>query len=225
MKKIAFFVLAAGVLTAAGCAGKPRSLSGLEAVPLRVEETEAYEVVDHKNKALGQDVPEWIIRYTDGGLAEIEELFSYSGKYVFMGENSGTNLNALRQWLSGFSVTRDLPRLVSTRVQARFTRAAPGNPDEVYGRYFENMIKNTSDAAYKGAQRETDFWLLKRYFEEDGTTTSREAYGFYVLISINKELLKQQVNHVLDLVTVDTPLTREQSAAINRVRETLYEGF
>jgi hypothetical protein len=219
-QKTVFFILAAGIL--AGCGSQPGELSGQGPVPQSAEEAEAYEVADHKTKAEGLDIPEWVTRYIGGGLTGVEGMIQFYGRYVFVGENSGTNPRALRQWSSGFTVDQDLARLVAARVQARL--AAPGNPDETYGRYFEAVIKSASDASYTGARRETDFWLLKRYLAEDGTT-DREAYDFYVLVSIDKAALEERINAILNGITTELPPTREQSAAINRVKEAFFEGF
>jgi hypothetical protein len=150
---------------------------------------------------------------------------AYRDKYVFVGEDTGTNLNALRQWSSGFSVAQDLSRMVSRRVQDRFAGAAAGSPDDAYGRYFENVVKSSSDATYTGARKETDFWLLKRYFNADGKTVNREEYEYYVLVSIDKATLERQINDVLNGVNADTPPTREQATAYDRVKEAFYEGF
>jgi hypothetical protein len=115
--------------------------------------------------------------------------------------------------------------MVSTRVQARFAGAAAGSPDDAYGRYFENVVKSSSDASYTGARKETDFWLQKRYFNTDGKSVSREVFEFYVLVSIDKTLLERQISDILNGVKVDTPPTREQATAIDRVKEAFYEGF
>jgi hypothetical protein len=193
--------------------------------PEYVEKSQAYEVLDHKTKAVGQDVPEWVTRYISGGLTEVEQMPAYTDKYVFIGEDSGTNLNALRQWTSGFTVAQDLSRMVSTRVQARFAGAAAGSPDDEYGRYFEAVVKNASDATYSGARKENDFWILKRYFKADKKSVDREVYDFYVLVSIDKASLEQQITALLNGTKTDTPPTKEQATAIDRVKEAFYEGF
>ncbi|QQO09247.1 hypothetical protein [Breznakiella homolactica] len=226
MKRIAVLALIAGALVMAGCASKPaEQTQTLPPAPEYVERTDTYQVIDHKTKAVGQDVPEWVTRYISDGVSGVEAMPQYNNKYVFIGEDSGTNLNALRQWSTGFTVAQDLSRMVSSRVQARFAGAAAGSPDDEYGRYFENVVKSASDATYSGARKETDFWLLKRYFKADGKTVDREVYDFYVLVSIDKDLLQRQINDILDGVNVDTPPTREQSTAIDRVKEAFYEGF
>ena len=115
--------------------------------------------------------------------------------------------------------------MVSTRVQAKFVGAAAGSPDAEYGRYFEDVVKNVSEATFSGARKENDFWLLKRYFRADGKTVDRETYDFYVLVTIDKAILERQINDLLNGVARDAPLTREQQTAVDRVKEAFYEGF
>jgi hypothetical protein len=225
MKKI-LFVLFAAVLAFSACSSKPRTQAEpLAPAPQYIERTETYVVLEHKNTAVGQDVPDWVTRYIAGGLSGVEAMPEYEGKYVFVGEDSGGNLNALRQWSSGFSVAQDISRMVSRRVQDRFAGAAAGSPDDAYGRYFENVVKSSSDASYSGARKETDFWIKKRYFKADGKTVDREVYDYYILVSIDKTLLEQQINNVLNNVSADVPPTREQATAYDRVKEAFYEGF
>jgi hypothetical protein len=225
MKKMIAPVLAGALLIINGCAGNPKAASTLGPAPEYVEKTEVWQVLDHKTKATGQDVPEWVTRFISDGLTGVEAMPDYEDKYVFIGEDSGTNLNALRQWTAGFTIAQDFSRLVATRVQARFAGAAAGSPDDVFGRYFENLVKTTSDAVYSGARKETDFWLLKRYFQADGQTVDREAFDFYILVTIDKELLQKQITDILNRVQRDTTSTREQTSAIDHVKAAFYEGF
>jgi hypothetical protein len=218
-----------GILAAAliailgGCAGGAGE-KGREA-PRYEEKAETHRVADHKTRALGEDIPEWVSRYISGGLSAVETMDEYKNKYVFIGEDSGSNLNALRQWSAGFSVAQDFSRLVSSRVQARFAGAAAGNPEESYGRYFEEAVKTSADASYTGARREGDFWLLRHYFEEDGKTLRREVYAFYVLVSIDKPLLERQLNGILEGIRPERRPHRDQAAAVERIRENFFEEF
>jgi hypothetical protein len=224
VKKI-YVAMAVGLvaLSVAGCASKPPAQNSNAQVPAKGPN---YVVIDHKTMALGGTVPDWLEIYMNGGgLRDIEALPKYKDVFVFVGEDSGTNLNALRQWATGFSVAQDMARLVSTRVQARFAGAAAGSPDDEYGRYFENVVKTASDATYSGARKEADFWVLKRYFKEDGKTVDREVYDYYVLVTIDKETLKKQIENVLNGVKPDKPLTKEQQTAVDRVKQSFYEGF
>jgi hypothetical protein len=221
MKKIVVFSLVLAALVLAACNSGPAR----QDAPAYLEETETYEVVDHKTKAIGGNVPEWVSLYIEKGLPGVEALEEFQDKYVFVGEDNGTNLNALRQWATGFTVNQEIARMVSNRVQAKFAGAAAGSPDAEYGRYFEDVVKATAEAQFSGARKENDFWLLKRYFRADRRTPDRETYDYYVLVTVDKDILEQQIDLVLDRARTGGPLTREQETAVDRVREAFYEGF
>jgi hypothetical protein len=223
MKKIVVFSLVLAALALAACGSSP---APSQDEPQYLEETSTYEVVDHKTKAIGGNVPDWVSLYIDKGLPGVEALEEFQDKFVFVGEDSGTNLNALRQWATGFTVNQEIARMVSNRVQAKFAGAAAGSPDAEYGRYFEDVVKAVAEAQFSGARKENDFWLLKRYFRPDRRrTTLRETYDYYVLISVDKDILQRQIDEVLERVRTGGPLTQEQETAVDRVREAFYEGF
>lgn len=226
-KTILTLSLAAVALMAIGCASSPPPAQAPAPAPKEAPKKAApkYDVLDTKTMALGGDIPEWVSVYVTDGVTGVEALPKFKDKYVFIGEDSGANKEALRQWATGFTVAQDLARLVSTRVQARFAGAAAGSPDDNYGRYFENVVKSASDATYSGARKESDFWILKRYYKEDGKTVDKEVYDYYVLVTIDKATLQKQLDAVLNGVQPDKPLTKEQQTAVDRVKQSFYEGF
>ncbi|GHV77078.1 hypothetical protein AGMMS49942_18990 [Spirochaetia bacterium] len=170
-------------------------------------------------------MPEWVIRYVNTSTGGIEGLREYAGNYVFIGKQQGNNPDSLKLWADSFSLDRDFPRLVSARIQARFSRFAGGNPGEEFGRYFERVVKNATDTAFSGAIQESSFWIKKRMLEDDELSPPEEIYEYYILIRIPKEVLEKQINLLLITTRTDLPPTRDQSAAAMRLRLSFYEGF
>jgi hypothetical protein len=221
MKKLSFAAALVAALFASACSSGPKAAQA----PEYVEKTDTYIVADHKSKAVGQDVPDWVTWYISDGLRGVEALDQFKDQYVFIGEDTGTNLNALRQWATGFTVAQELSRMISTRVQEKFAGAAAGSPDDAFGRYFENVVKTVSESQFSGARKENDFWLLKRYYQADSKKVDREAYEYYVLVTIDRETLERQISGVLESAEQDPAQTPEQQTAISRVKEAFYEGF
>jgi hypothetical protein len=210
---------------AAGCASRLGVVSSpTEAAPA-VEPAVSYLLEDHKALAEGEDLPEWVSQYMNGGIQALENLEEYRDRYVFIAKDTGANLKALGQWAAGFRIVQDFPRLAAARIQDRLTRAAGGNPDVEFGRFFERVIRSSSDAVYTGAVREDDYWVLKRYLQENGETAGPGEYEYYILVSIDRALLQGQITAILDAVVVELPPNREQSSAITRVKEIFYESF
>jgi hypothetical protein len=215
-----------GIMIFTACAGN------IKEVPLQwtivsqpIKPVRLYLLIDYKAKALGGLIPEWVQRYERTGLPGIETMGEYQDKYMFISKNSGTNFKVLQQWASSFRISHDFARMVSSRIQDRLTSATVSYPDYEYGAFFEAVVKASSDAEYPEAVQETDFWLKKQYFKEDGITVDQEVYDFFILVSIDKIALKSQIDTILNDIKVAIPPTREQTAAINRVKGTFYEGF
>ena len=220
MKIIGACVPLIGVFLITACSAAPEAPLDLGPVPAYQERNSITEIIDYEN-----DMPEWAIRYANAGVAGIEALPEYALKYVFVGRQVGNSLEPLQLWSAGFLTERDLPRLVSARIQRRFIADSGGNPGDAYGRYFEAVVKNASDAAYQGASRESSFWMKKRIFEDDGISPAGEVYEYLILISIDKEILRQQINTLLTTTRPEDPPLREQSAAVMRLRQNFYDGF
>ncbi|GHV17137.1 hypothetical protein FACS189493_4200 [Spirochaetia bacterium] len=196
-------------------------------MPVEIEAAAVqWEIIDHKTAGLGEELPEWVDRYITGGLEALEALPQYADKYVFVAENTGTNADALAQWSLGFNVDQDLAQLVSARVQARLSRG--GSPDRDYGLFFERAVKFTADNGYPGGLREADFWILRRSIgaeSEDGPAEAQEVYHFYIVVSIDKELLEPAIDTALLTAAEYTKPSREETLAVDRIRAAFYEGF
>jgi hypothetical protein len=234
MKRVSLPSLLVGVSLLTSCFSAPPTAPALGPVPEYRERNSVIEVIDHENAgnddAEGSAMPEWVAQYVSSGAAGIEALGEYAGRYVFIGKQTGNSLDALRLWEAGFSVSRDFSRLVSARIQARFIRAAGGNPGEEFGRYFEAVVKASADATFTGADQESSFWIKKRMFDDDGTSPTGEAFEYFILTSIGRETLEAQVSQILSAAqpapaAADPAPTREQSAAATRLRGSFFEGF
>jgi hypothetical protein len=233
MRAASLFTLTLGISLFTGCFTRPPPVVILGPVPEYREQNSIIEVIDHENITRDErgtivsedDMPQWVVRYISTGIAGIEALPEYEDSYVFVGKQTGNNLDSLKLWANGFSIDRDFPRLVSARVQARFSGFARGNPGEEFGRYFEAVIKNFSDTAFSEASQGSSFWIKKRNFGDDGLTPVGESYEYFILIRISKVALEKQIDLLLITTRPEIPPTREQSAAAMRLRLNFYQGF
>jgi len=192
---------------------------------------ELWEILRSQNGGPG-DIPEWARLYIDDKENEIEALDVFEGKYVFIGANGGGNFNALQQWANGFTVEQDLPGLVTLRAETRLVTAASLYPDDEYGDFFEFLIRDLSDAEYYGAVKEQSFWLSRavRPSETDDADTNpaasdTERYEFLILVSVDKETLQKQIQNIIANVKVKEHPTKEQAAAVARIKNNFFEGF
>jgi len=168
----------------------------------------------------GFNMPEWLFAYINGGNREIERMFSFSGKYAFVGFSEGNNLSAMTRWAENFSAERDFSILAATRIERRLINAAALYPDDEYGAFFERMVKTAYGTRYSGAVKEDTYWITVNY----GSTPS-ETYVFFVLLSIDRTQMQAVVSNMISESVAAVTLTRTQHNSINRLRNNFFEGF
>jgi hypothetical protein len=220
MKTVRACALFAAAFLTAACSSGPGRLVDLGPPPAYRERNTITEIIDYEN-----DMPEWVSRYAEAGLAGVESLPEFEGRYVFVSKQAGNSLEPLRLWAAGFSVERDFPRLVSARIQARFILGGNRNPGDEYGRYFETAVKNASNSTFEGVSLEGSFWIKKRIFADDGLSPVGEVYEYLIMTSINRETLRGQIDMLLTTTRTDEAPSRDQAAASMRLRLNFYEGF
>ena len=241
------FFLASPLIICA-CAGDKKIVFHPEPdpVPEQAESLESGQIIETQNGSADAPIPEWLGRFLDrsgdalrvGGIRQVEALGAYGYRYVFIAENRGTNLHALRQWADRFTVAQDFPRLAALRIEKRLLAAASLYPDDEYGDFFEELIKNASDAEYPEAVKEEIFWIKRRTSGgetapepdlygagEAAVPAAPELYAFFVLISIDKDRLRARIQELLAQTQAGVHPTREQAAAIYRLRQHFFEGF
>jgi hypothetical protein len=194
---------------------------------------ESWHIIESQNGPGDAEIPEWARSWFRGDVREIESRDEFFGKYVFIGENRGSNFFSLQQWANSFNVAQDLPRLVAQRVERRLISTASLYPDDEYGEYFEVFMKRVSDEEISGAVKEQVFWLKRKiiYNEEDNENAEQyfmaetERYEFLTLVSIDKGVLQEQILNIMLGIKTRVPPTNDQDAAINRINNTFFMGF
>jgi hypothetical protein len=194
---------------------------------------DSWEIINSQNGQDSADIPEWVRWHIGNNINEIEALDRFNGKYIFIGTQGGDNFNALQQWANGFTVEQDLPRLVTLRVERRLIASASLYPDDEYGEYFEFLIREISNVEFSGAVKEQAFWLKRKVPVSDEETggiiiaqpQAPERYEFLVLISIDKETMRKQIQGIMAGIKTNSSPTRDQAAAIARIKNNFFEGF
>ncbi|MDR2095626.1 MAG: hypothetical protein LBP76_08935 [Treponema sp.] len=226
MKELFFYLLGAGILLCNACAAKQAKLPEMEDELVQSPKPiNVYDIINYKDMEDGAEIPVWVSQYLNEGVLGVETLDEYRDRYVFIVENTGINFRTLQQWSAAFSLYQDFPRRVASRIEKRLLNAANQYPDDEYGDFFEASVKAASDTYYRGAARERDFWLLLQYFEEDGVTVGPESYIFLVLISADKSFMQNQILQILNNLELEHKPDKDQTSAINRIKENFFENF
>jgi hypothetical protein len=201
------------------CASRTDAIS--HPVPDKEDDNEPVLNIDVNNIKETQDgisaayLPNWLISYMKGGIAEVEKLDLYQNRYVFIGKSRGANFIALNKWAGNFTVIQDFPRLAAVRIEKKLNSAASRYPDDEYGEFYEALVKKAFSAEYLDAVKEQTYWIK----------TTAEVYEFYVFLSMEKSKMQSIIRTMMtDSLATVTP-TRAQNPAINRLRQVFFEGF
>ena len=174
----------------------------------------------------GMDVsmPQWLLAFIEKGIWEVEELPAYEDKYVFIGVNRGTNFTALSMWAQRFSTAQDLALLATDRIERRMVLNSTLYPDNEYGRFFDAMIIAASNNEYRGAVKEDTYWYGTNSSEQN-EDSSLDVYYFFVLITIDKIIMQDIVENIMNHANTVSVPTASQAAAINSLMLNFFDGF
>ena len=180
---------------------------------------EYYSIEDFKGRDEGEEMPEWITVYLQGGLRGIESMEIYQFDYVFVSRNMGNNFSALSQWQNSFSPELDFPRLAATRIEERFLMEF-SLPDFELGSFYTAFIRAISDSQWPRSTLEDDFWMLVKISPD-----AEPSWEFFILSAIPRNEFRDFFNHLYDNVNPRIAPNWEQQRAINRFRQNFFSEF
>ncbi|GHV07279.1 hypothetical protein FACS189485_17340 [Spirochaetia bacterium] len=180
-------------LTLAGCASGPK-----------------VNVVTLEDKGTGMNIstPEWVKLFMTGRISGVQALPEYKDKYCVIGQETGVNKQFVLAWADSFSAQQQIGAMLRTSIQSAYTAKVDGQAQSSgganssiaagagsgsYQQSIENSINALVNVNYSGAQREGDWWLLQRRYDPDQKDVYSDEYTAFVLYTIPKALLNQQV--------------------------------
>jgi len=179
------------------------------------------DIIETKNGAANQ-MPEWLRSFLGSGTGAVEKLDDFNNKYVFIGINEGQNFAALSKWVEYYTVAHDFSLLAAERIEKRLYLTASLYPNDEYGMFYETMIQNAYNTEYSGTVKEDSYWIkIKIENDEDFS----ENYVFYVLLTIEKNVLQAIIRDMIAKTSASVTLTKSQTNAVNKLRNTFFEGF
>jgi hypothetical protein len=187
-------------------------------------------ILDYRGKETGAGLPHWLDAYLNGGEAGIEVMSEYENVYAFVNEKYDVSSAPLEHWLRSFDVNRTFSRIAASRLIRRFTRdikgtagiediEGRGNPDAVYGGYYETAVKAAFNTIFGSPWKASDFWIQESF--SDKSTGAR--YRYFILILIPRDSFEREVFALLD--SIKAGASKEQSDAFNGVKNAFFEGF
>jgi hypothetical protein len=170
-------------------------------------------VIDHKNKALGGAVPDWVF-------ASVFDLEArYADSYVFKVEAEGQDKDGTMTFLAGMQAPTEVARQVSLRVTNKFVGAEVGDKDKIEV-YMENVTKTISEASVTGLRQVDNYWIRLQVGRQ------QPYYRSMALYIVPKAEIDGAIARALDAEAQRSqPQTEEEQVARERVKEVFGEGM
>jgi len=212
-------VIALAIAVITGCASKPK---------VRVVELE------NKGTLTGVSAPDWIKLYVAQGISKVQAQAEFRDKYCVIGEETGVNKQFVLEWADNFSAQQRIGAMLRTTIaseyQARVQGAAQSSgvadaspSTGTYTQQIDSVINAIVNVSYSGAQREADWWSLRRRYDPDVKNAYNDEYTAYVLYTIPKAELNRQVARALETsVSADSAL---YDITIEIARQILQDGM
>lgn len=200
-----------------GCVGAPRGRP--RDVDIEDPIVRQPDILDHKNYKFGREIPDWVFMEA----YEIEQFRDYRDFYVFKFESPrAQSLQGAQMWARNFQAASELTQTIRNRVEVKFAGSAAGDMDRV-DEYMEEVVSSLSSAQFSGYRPEADYWVELRYYDAEGEV-AEEAYTYYVMYTIPKEILDRTVMKALEEADEES-VSPEARRARDRVKDAFENGL
>jgi len=234
MKSKIYFIFIISYLLFSSCLGQRRNFIPVADLSVfdNQKKIEISNIIETKDRASAESMPEWLLSFAEGGNKAVEQLNAYRDKYVFVGVNEGTNFIILNKWTENFTAAQDFAILAAIRIEERMIAGASLYPDDEYGLFFETLVKIAYGTEYPDAVKEETYWF------KNGTDP--ETFNFFIMITIDRNTMQSIIRGMMaqaQAITSTSGLGPQgyrpqnlrprgsQAASVNRIRQTFFEGF
>ena len=194
IEKITAVFLTLAILALSGCSSGPK---------VKVQELE------NKGSSMGVTTPDWIKVYTAQGISKVQAQTEFRDKYCIIGEETGVNKQFVLTWADNFSAQQRIGAMLRTTIASEYQARVQGTAQSsgvsdaspstgTYTQQIDNVINAIVNVSYSGAQREADWWSLRRRYDPDVKDAYNDEYTAYVLYTIPKAELNRQVARALE---------------------------
>jgi hypothetical protein len=190
--------------------------------------------LENKGTVIGVPTPDWVKTYLEKGVSALQAQPQYKDKYVIVGEESGINRQFVLAWADQASAQQRIGSLLRTNIASRYQAAVNAtvqNSDvansetnsSFYQQEIENILIAVVNVSYSGAQREADWWNLRRRYDPDNKEVYTGEYAAYVLYTVPKAEMNRQIAFALQTsVSKDSAL---YDITLSLARDILLQGY
>ena len=183
--------------------------------------------LENKGSVMGVRTPQWVRLYTEKGLSALQA--QYKDRYCVVGEESGVNRQFVTAWADAASAQQRIGSLLRTNIASRYeaaiaaTSQTGAESSALYKMEIDNVLSAIVNVSYSGAQREADWWSLRRRYDPDQEGVYADEYTAWVLYTIPKDEMNRQVALALETsVSKDSAL---YDITIALARDILLQGY
>jgi len=194
--------------------------------------------LENKGTSMNVDTPDWIRLYVAQGISAVQAQPQYRDKYCIIGEENSLNRQFAVTWADNFSAQQRIGQMLRTSIASEYqahvqgtsqssgganssTAAGTGSAD--YRQEIDNVLSAIVTVSYVGAQREADWWSLRRRYDPDLKDVFSDEYTAYVLYTIPKAEMNRQIAEVLTTsIKADSVL---YDITIDMARQILQNGL
>lgn len=218
MKKMCFFVIAAGALVLAACQSAPRQAPAAQNVQPANEGAAStgkksagdnWERIDDKGAAFDVVQPDWVTPALQDDFPALTQDPRFKGKTPFVFRNDYHDLDMLTSWVNNFQAQGAIARQISNQVNAKFEGGLSGDMSKdpnnaAKTQKLKEIVATLSRTQVSGYGKEMDWWVLRRRKD-----TGAEQYTYLVVYSIDKNDLRLQIDKALGNVAARNAAEKE----------------
>jgi hypothetical protein len=185
--------------------------------------------LENKGTVMGVPTPAWVKLYLEKGVSALQAQVQYKDKYVIVGEESGVNRQFVTSWADMASAQQRIGSLLRTNIASRYEAAVTGAAQygvEISGDYkqeINNVLSAIVNVSYSGAQREADWWSLRRRYDPDNKEQYTDEYTAYVLYTMPKAEMNRQIAFAMENAAQKDSALYDVTIAL--ARDILLQGY
>lgn len=178
--------------------------------------------LENKGTVMGIPTPHWVRLYLERGVSALQALPEFKDKYCIVGEETGVNRQFVLAWADSASAGQRIGSLARTNIASRYSAFVTGD-SSVYEQEIDNVLNAVVNVSFSGAQREADWWSLRRRYDPDNNELYTDEYTAFVLYTIPKEEMNRQIAFAMESsVSKDSAL---YDITIALARDILLHGY
>jgi hypothetical protein len=172
--------------------------------------------LENKGSVIRASTPNWVTTYIEHGISRVQALPEFRDRYCVIGEESSVNRQFALAWADSFSAQQRIGQMLRINIASQFEARIRGEAQSIglagassgeIQQEIDSLINAVINVSFSGAQREADWWSLRRRYDPDLIDVFSDDYTAFVLYTIPKAEMNRQIAWALETsVSADSAL-------------------